>query len=79
MSLLKINQPMVKMTETDLPEVVNEFTKICRICLNDADEFHSIQDFGKVCNVTVKISDLLSECTSIEVIIKTPTIKYISK
>lgn len=72
---------MVKMTETNLPEIVDEFTKICRICLKYVgfDEFHSIQDFGKVCNVTVKISDLLSECTSIEVITKTPTIKYISK
>lgn len=56
------------MTEVHLPDIVNEFTKICRICLNASNEFYSIEDFGKFCNKTVKISDLLSECTSIEVI-----------
>lgn len=55
------------MSAVHLPDVVNEHTKICRICLNVADEFYSIHDFGKVCNKTVKISELLSECTSIEV------------
>lgn len=55
------------MMSVRLPDVVNECTKICRICLNAATDLYSIHDFGKVCNKTVKISDLLSECTSIEV------------
>lgn len=56
------------MTETHLPDVVNEFTKICRICVNAPEELYSIHDIGRICNKTVKVSDLLSECTSIEVI-----------
>lgn len=55
------------MTSVELPDVVNECTKMCRICLNTLAELYSIHDFGKLCNKTVKISDLLSECTSIEV------------
>ena len=50
-----------------LPNVVNEDTKICRICLSSSDELYSIYDFGKICDKTVKINELLSECTSIEV------------
>lgn len=55
------------MEDIHLPDVVNEFTKLCRVCLNDADEFYPLHDFGKICNKTVKISDMLSDCTSIEV------------
>lgn len=55
------------MSNVDLPDVVNEHTKICRICLNTADEYYSIQDYGKLCDKIVKLSDLISECTSIEV------------
>lgn len=61
------SRSMVIMSEIHLPDVVNEFTKICRICLSPADELYSIHDIGKLCNKTVKISDMLSECTSIEV------------
>lgn len=50
-----------------LPKVVNEHTKLCRICLSSADEFYSIYDTGKISDKTVKINDLLTECTSIEV------------
>lgn len=55
------------MSVSPLPDVVNESTRICRICLSITDELHSIRDFGKVCDKTVKISDMLAECTSIEV------------
>lgn len=55
------------MNITQIPETVNEFTKICRICLSTNNELYSIQDVGKICEKTVKISDLLTECTSIEV------------
>lgn len=58
------------MAEIDLPETVNEFTRICRVCLNVSDaEYYSIEDFGKVCGKSVKISELLAECTSIQVIL----------
>lgn len=50
-----------------LPNVVNEHTKLCRICLSTSDEFYSIYDVGKISDKTVKINELLSECTSIEV------------
>lgn len=50
-----------------LPDDVNEFTKICRVCLSGANDLYPIYDLGKVCNKTVKISDILSDCTSIEV------------
>lgn len=56
------------MAESHLPDLVDEFTKICRICLNATEKMYSIQDFGKVCNKPVKISDLLSESTSLQVI-----------
>lgn len=56
------------MEDVYLPDVINELTKICRICLNDADEMYSINEFGKISNKTVRISEILSECTSIEVI-----------
>lgn len=57
------------MANVRLPNVVNEHTKLCRICLSSSlDEFYSIYDIGTVCEKTVKINDLLSDCTSIEVI-----------
>lgn len=55
------------MSVAHVPDVVNESTRICRICLSNTDELYSILDFGKVCDKTVKISDMLAECTSIEV------------
>lgn len=55
------------MENLSLPNMVNEHTKLCRICLATSDELYSIHGFGKICDKTVKINDLLSECTSIEV------------
>lgn len=57
----------IRMANVSLPNVVNEHTKLCRICLSAPDELYSINGFGKICDKTVKINDLLSECTSIEV------------
>lgn len=51
-----------------LPEIMDENTKICRICLGASDEdLYSIYDSGKVGDKTLKIMDILTDCTSIEV------------
>lgn len=47
---------------------MDENTRICRICLGASDEdLYSIYDSGKVGNKTLKITDILTDCTSIEV------------
>lgn len=50
-------------------EIDNELNneKICRACLNSTKDLRSIYKTGKICNERVKLCDVLSECTSLEV------------
>lgn len=55
------------MEKNNLPDVVDETTILCRICLSDSEELYSIFDYGKVGSKMFKILDILTEFTSIEV------------
>lgn len=54
------------MEELNAIDELNETTQICRICLNTERELHSIFSFGQVCDKSVQLVDVVTECTSIE-------------
>lgn len=48
-------------------ETINKDTKICRICLEAQCELRSIYKTGKILDHSVKLCDILAECTSLVV------------
>lgn len=57
------------MENVQLPDKVNENTKICRICLKGDADLQSIWKMVNACSIdrSVQIVDILADCTSIEV------------
>lgn len=50
-----------------LPDEINEATPICRICLNDERELQSLYSYGQICDKNVRLVEVVTDCTSIEV------------
>lgn len=50
-----------------LPDEINEATPICRICLSDERELQSIFSYGQICDKNVRLVEVVTDCTSIEV------------
>lgn len=55
------------MSSPTIPDEINKTTEICRICLSQNCELHSIYSFGRILDTDVRLVDILSDCTSIEV------------
>lgn len=55
------------MENPNVPDEIDESTQICRICLNDDRELQSIFSFGQICDKNVRLVEVITDCTSIEV------------
>lgn len=54
---------------TKMEDEINSNQKLCRICLTNDSEFRSIYKNGKIADRNVKLCDILTECTSLKVIL----------